>query len=228
MASLPLSPCRLLLCTLAVSLVCRFSVLGSTLPGTESANNVTLHANGSLDGAELPSGGSFEEEGDYDSEDDPSVSELVAEGGNQTKTVKPEKTTKKGEKRNGERKKKKQGNKENKKIKKESPCETTHKDFCIHGKCRYLDALNEVACICHHNFIGQRCSDMFLRTKTNGELSDTSTTALAIVAVLLSTISFIAIAIVIGVHMKKTYSTAYEGETEEKKRLGHENGDMDV
>ncbi|KAJ1205915.1 hypothetical protein NDU88_001336 [Pleurodeles waltl] len=232
MAPLTLSFCRpwrLLLCTLAVSLVCRYSVLGSALRGTETPNTVSFHRNGSLSGAELPSGVSFEEEDDYDTEDDPSVSELVIEGGNQTKpSVKPEKTTKKGEKRNGERKKKRQGNKENKNKKQENPCETTHKDYCIHGKCRFLDALNEVACICHHNYIGQRCSEMFMRTRTGGDLSDTSTTALAIVAVLLSTISFIAIAIVIAVHMKKNYSATYEGETEEKKRLGHENGDIDL
>lgn len=55
-------------------------------------------------------------------------------------------TNKKSEKKNGEKKKKKKGSKKGNKKKKQNPCLTTHKDFCIHGECRFLEKIPEVSC----------------------------------------------------------------------------------
>ncbi|XP_069486750.1 amphiregulin [Ambystoma mexicanum] len=229
-SSVLLLPRRLLLCTLLVSLACSYSALGSAVTGTET-QNVTSPANhSSFHETELPSGQDYEEGEDDESEGDSLRSELIVDDLIQTQpVVKPENPRKKGgkrERKNGKSTKGKSKNERPKKLKLENICETTHKEFCIHGTCRFLEGLGKAACVCQHEYFGERCSEMYMKTKKGGDLSDTSTTALAVVAVLLSTISFIAIAIVIAVHMKKKYSTAYEGETEEKKKLGHENGDV--
>ncbi|XP_030046439.1 amphiregulin [Microcaecilia unicolor] len=150
--------------------------------------------------------------------------------------VKPN-NTKEGEKKKGDKKKEKagkgKGNKKNKRAKKVNPCETTHQGFCIHGECIHLEHLEKVACRCHLHYNGERCSEQILESLQNmagQDLSDASVNTLIVVAVVLSAISFIAIIIVIVVHTHKKYSSGYEGEVEEKKKLGQENGsgELDV
>ncbi|KAM5191748.1 amphiregulin [Mantella aurantiaca] len=147
--------------------------------------------------------------------------------------IKPENTetstvtaSKKGDKKNGEKKKKK-GSKKGNKKKKQNPCLTTHKNFCIHGECRFLEKIPEVSCKCQQNFFGERCSEQSMTTGKE-KLSDiTTTTVLAVIAVLLSTLSIAAIIIIIVVHTRRKYSS-YQYEAEEKKKLGQENGSDEV
>ncbi|XP_071973236.1 amphiregulin [Engystomops pustulosus] len=120
--------------------------------------------------------------------------------------------------------KKKKGEKKNKKRK--TPCQTTHKNFCVHGKCRYLAGAQEVSCKCFENYFGERCTEQSLRAGTTNPGDMTTTTILAVVAVLLSTISITAI-IIIVVHTRRKYSSN-DGEAEEKRKLGQENGTEDV
>ncbi|XP_069832869.1 amphiregulin [Dendropsophus ebraccatus] len=127
------------------------------------------------------------------------------------------------EKKKTEKKKKGEKNKK----KKKTPCQTTHKNFCVHGKCRYLANLQEVSCKCHENYFGERCTEQYLRTGTTDPSDITTTTILAVVAVLLSTISITAIIIIIVVHTRRKYSS-YDCEAEETKKLGQENGSEDV
>ncbi|XP_072261651.1 amphiregulin [Pyxicephalus adspersus] len=151
--------------------------------------------------------------------------------------IKPENTetstvtaNKKGGKKNGEKKKKKgskKGNKKKKQQQQDNPCLTTHKNFCIHGECRYLEKIPVVSCKCQQNFFGERCSEHTM-TVVKGNLSDiTTTTVLAVIAVLLSTLSIAAIIIIIVVHTRRKYSS-YQYEAEEKKKLGQENGSDEV
>lgn len=135
-------------------------------------------------------------------------------------------TNKKSEKKNGEKKKKK-GSKKGNKKKKQNPCLTTHKNFCIHGECRFLEKIPEVSCKCQQNFFGERCSEQYM-TSAKEKLSDiTTTTVLAVIAVLLSTLSITAIIIIIVVHTRRKYSS-FQYEAEEKKKLGQENGSDEI
>ncbi|XP_029455854.1 amphiregulin [Rhinatrema bivittatum] len=238
---------RLLLLLLLAFLGSHRRVFGSAVGVTASERNVSLSEDHSLQGTEVTVTREDEESEDEENEDELPVSgfteeetedELPVSGLTEEDlfrvepVVKPKNTEKDGEKKNTEKKKnragKGKGNKKNKK--KENPCETTHKGFCFHGECRYLEDLQKVACICQLHYFGERCSEMSMKTQTKGDLSDTSMTALVVVAVLLSAISFIAIIIIIVIHTHKKYSRGYEGEVEEKKRLGQENGsgDLDV
>uniref|UniRef100_A0A8C5N353 Amphiregulin n=1 Tax=Leptobrachium leishanense TaxID=445787 RepID=A0A8C5N353_9ANUR len=180
-------------------------------------------------------------EEDEETDDDFSITGYIIDDSIRVQpVVKPEDTKKKGEKKKGEKKKKgqneekkKKGQNEEKKKKgqnekkKKDPCQTTHKDFCIHGECKYLANVEEVSCKCQKDYFGERCSEQYLKTKSTGDFADVSTTALAVTAVLLSTISIIAVIIIIIIHTRRKYSS-YECEAEEKKRLGQENGSEEI
>ncbi|KAG9480392.1 hypothetical protein GDO78_012066 [Eleutherodactylus coqui] len=124
-------------------------------------------------------------------------------------------------------KKKTDKKKKGEKRKKKTPCQTTHKNFCVHGKCRFLASAQEVSCKCHENYYGERCAEKFLTLGATDPRDMTTTTILAVIAVLLSTLSITAIIIIIVVHTRRKYSS-YDCEAEETKRLGHENGSEDV
>ncbi|CAM4616999.1 unnamed protein product [Leuciscus chuanchicus] len=73
------------------------------------------------------------------------------------------------------------------KGKKRNPCLMKYKDFCIHGTCQYLRDLKGPSCICDSGYTGERCHLFYLEVKTSGEAYD-RTTALAVVAVVLSSL----------------------------------------
>ncbi|XP_063281368.1 amphiregulin [Pelobates fuscus] len=220
----------LLLCiTLLCSLACQYQVHCSEASATSVQTNATLPednpvANGT-DSLNKPNKDEEDvEEDDYDQ--DISVGYIIDDSIRVQPVVKPENTTKKNEKKNGEKKAKKA---KNDKKKKKNPCLTTHKDFCIHGQCKYLSSIKEVTCRCQKDYSGERCSTlstMSMKTHTS-ELGDVSTVALAVAAVLLSTISLVAIIIIIVIHTRRKYST-YDCEAEEKKKLGQENGSEEI
>ncbi|XP_068127199.1 amphiregulin [Hyperolius riggenbachi] len=237
--------------TLLLSIVCRCGVHCAVLTTPVPEVNVTAlgEGGGILDDATDITEVSHDEEEEEDySEDEeyedhiPMKSFIIDDDSILVQPViKPENTGastgtstgtagKKGEKKNGEKKKKKgqnNKNKNNKKNKKKNPCQTTHTDYCIHGECRYMAALQEVSCKCQPDYFGERCSDRSMKSGTE-KLSDlTTTTVLAVVAVLLSTISIAAIIIIIVVHTRRKYAS-YHCEAEEKKKLEQENGSDEV
>ncbi|XP_018408792.1 PREDICTED: amphiregulin [Nanorana parkeri] len=224
--------------TLLLSIANRSKVYGVVLTTTEPNASVTVSGEG--DG--LPEGikdfydlGHEEESDNEDNEEHISINSFFIDDDSirVQPVIKPENAdastatvSKKGEKKNGEKKKKK-GSKKGNKKKKQNPCLTTHKKFCIHGECRYLEKVPEVSCKCQQNFFGERCSEQSM-TSAKEKLSDiTTTTVLAVIAVLLSTLSISAIIIIIVVHTRRKYPS-YQYEAEEKKKLGQENGSDEV
>uniref|UniRef100_A0A8C0F6V1 Amphiregulin n=1 Tax=Bubo bubo TaxID=30461 RepID=A0A8C0F6V1_BUBBB len=108
--------------------------------------------------------------------------------------VKPKPTKRGGEKNaNKSRRKKNKG----KNKKKGTPCEMEYKNFCIHGECIYLEHLQMVTCKCHQDFFGERCGEQFMKTQRKNDVADYSKTVLVVVAVLLSSISFITVLIIV-------------------------------
>ncbi|XP_051527563.1 proheparin-binding EGF-like growth factor [Myxocyprinus asiaticus] len=108
------------------------------------------------------------------------------------------------------------------------PCLTSHLDYCIHGHCTYLHDLREPVCVCKRGYDGERCGIQLLQT--SGERDDSSTetthTALIIMAVILSVISCLAILLMICVHYRTHHqfqaaflSSANEREQLEKKNI---------
>nr|XP_033770301.1 amphiregulin [Geotrypetes seraphini] len=196
-------------------------VVGLEVNTTGHERNVSVSKEHSLNRTEVIVTDDYEE-----SEEDLSQYEYTEDLIRVEPVVKPKKV---GDKKNGDKKKKRAGKKGQKKNK-ENPCETTHQSFCIHGECIHLEHLEKVTCRCQPHYFGERCSDRILETQKIKDLSDASMTALVVVAVVLSAISLIAITIIIVVHTHKKYANRYEGEVEEKRKLGQENGsgELDV
>ncbi|XP_052471384.1 proheparin-binding EGF-like growth factor [Carassius gibelio] len=119
-----------------------------------------------------------------------------------------------GSKRNGLEGKKGKGKG---KGKKRNPCLKKYKDFCIHGTCQYLRDLKRPSCICDSDYSGERCHLFSLELKKNGEVYS-RTTALAVVAVVLSSLCLTIIGLMLALRFHK--QGAYNVENEEKVKLG--------
>lgn len=112
--------------------------------------------------------------------------------------------------RNGRREKKKG------KGKKRNPCLKKYKDFCIHGSCQYLRKIGP-SCICNPGYSGERCQFFSLPVWTPGE-GYNRTTALAVVAVVLSSLCLTIIGLLLSLRFYKRGT--YEVKHEEKFKLG--------
>ncbi|KAM6976845.1 heparin-binding EGF-like growth factor a [Aplochiton taeniatus] len=103
------------------------------------------------------------------------------------------------------------------KGKKRNPCLKKYKDFCIHGTCQYLRDIRAPSCVCHQSYSGDRCQ-FFILPSEKREEGYNRTTALAVVAVVLSSLclTIIGLLLVLRFHNRG----AYDVESEEKVKLG--------
>ncbi|KAF7707000.1 heparin-binding EGF-like growth factor a [Silurus meridionalis] len=102
------------------------------------------------------------------------------------------------------------------KGKKRNPCLRKFKDYCIHGTCQYVRKVGP-SCICNKDYTGERCHFFSLPISTNKE-GYSRTTALAVVAVVLSSLCLTIIGLLLALRFHKR--GAYEVENEEKVKLG--------
>ncbi|XP_062856003.1 heparin-binding EGF-like growth factor a [Trichomycterus rosablanca] len=102
------------------------------------------------------------------------------------------------------------------KGKKRNPCLKKYKDFCIHGTCKYLRKIGP-SCICNSGYSGERCHFFSLPVWTREE-GYNRTTALAVVAVVLSSLCLTIIGLLLALRFHKRGT--YEVENEEKVKLG--------
>ncbi|XP_030595279.1 heparin-binding EGF-like growth factor a isoform X1 [Archocentrus centrarchus] len=102
------------------------------------------------------------------------------------------------------------------KGRKRNPCLKKYKDYCIHGTCHYLRDLREPSCVCHQNYSGDRCQ--FILLPVHSPEGYNRTTALAVVAVVLSSLCLIIIGLLLMLRFHKR--GAYDVENEEKVKLG--------
>ncbi|XP_020387639.1 proheparin-binding EGF-like growth factor [Rhincodon typus] len=112
-------------------------------------------------------------------------------------------------------------NRRGKRKGKKNPCYRKYKDFCIHGECHYLKHIKEVSCRCFSGYEGVRCGTFILAVEHPKDPND-NTTTLAIVAVVLSSLSLtvILILLVLGYHRRVA---SYDVKNEEKIKLGNNN-----
>ncbi|XP_062332583.1 heparin-binding EGF-like growth factor a [Osmerus eperlanus] len=103
------------------------------------------------------------------------------------------------------------------KGKKRNPCLKKYKDYCIHGTCQYLRDIREPSCICHHSYSGHRC-EFFALPVGKVEGGYNRTTALAVVAVVLSSLCLTIIGLLLALRFHKR--GGYDVENEEKVKLG--------
>ncbi|XP_026051686.1 proheparin-binding EGF-like growth factor [Carassius auratus] len=103
-----------------------------------------------------------------------------------------EKKTKKGK-----RKGKGRGNR-----RKKNPCLEEYKDFCIHGVCQHLKELNTHSCVCQVGYSGERCH-LFTLGVSKKEQRYSRTTALAVIAVVLSLTCLTVIVILLALRYHK-------------------------
>uniref|UniRef100_A0A8C1H0K8 Proheparin-binding EGF-like growth factor n=1 Tax=Cyprinus carpio TaxID=7962 RepID=A0A8C1H0K8_CYPCA len=103
------------------------------------------------------------------------------------------------------------------KGKKRNPCLIKYKNFCIHGTCQYLKNLKGASCRCDQGYSGERCHLFSLEVKQN-ERGYNPTTALAVVAVVLSSLCLTIIGLLLALRFHK--QGAYNVENEEKIKLG--------
>lgn len=116
-----------------------------------------------------------------------------------------------GKRRRGKGRKKAKG-----KGKKRNPCLKKYKNFCIHGTCKYLRELRAPSCVCHPNYSGERCE--FITLPVQSPEGYNRTTALAVVAVVLSSVCLTIIGLLLMLRFHKR--GAYDVENEEKVKLG--------
>ncbi|XP_057705394.1 heparin-binding EGF-like growth factor a isoform X1 [Corythoichthys intestinalis] len=124
----------------------------------------------------------------------------------------PEAENTEGQRRRGKGRKKGKG-----KGKKRNPCLKKFKDFCIHGTCQYLRDIRLPSCVCHPSYSGERCEFFTLPVERPQE-GYNRTTALAVVAVVLSSICLTIIGLLLMLRFHKR--GAYDVENEEKVKLG--------
>ncbi|XP_007229949.3 heparin-binding EGF-like growth factor a [Astyanax mexicanus] len=101
------------------------------------------------------------------------------------------------------------------KGKKRNPCLKKYKDFCIHGTCQYLRKIGP-SCICNPGYSGERCHSFSLPVWTPEE-GYNRTTALAVVAVVLSSLCLTIIGLLLALRFHKRGT--YDVENEEKIKL---------
>ncbi|XP_029021558.1 proheparin-binding EGF-like growth factor [Betta splendens] len=102
------------------------------------------------------------------------------------------------------------------KGRKRNPCLKKYKDFCIHGTCHYLRDISTASCVCLPNYSGERCEFFTLPVQSPEGYS--RTTALAVVAVVLSSVCLVIIGLLLMLRFHKR--GAYDVESEEKVKLG--------
>ncbi|XP_034267559.1 proheparin-binding EGF-like growth factor [Pantherophis guttatus] len=103
------------------------------------------------------------------------------------------------------------------KGKKRDPCLGKYKDYCIHGKCKYIKKLKSPSCICQEDYHGERCHALSLPVENRFDGYD-RTTILAVTAVILSSLCLIIIAVLLMLRCHK--KGVYDVENEEKVKLG--------
>ncbi|XP_052370692.1 proheparin-binding EGF-like growth factor [Oncorhynchus keta] len=116
-----------------------------------------------------------------------------------------------GKRRRGKGRKKGKGKKRN-------PCLKKYKDFCIHGSCHYLRDIKAPSCICRPSYSGERCHLFTLASEGRDVGGYSRTTALAVVAVVLSSVCLTIIGLLLVLRFHKR--GAYDIEHEEKVKLG--------
>ncbi|XP_026101803.1 proheparin-binding EGF-like growth factor [Carassius auratus] len=105
------------------------------------------------------------------------------------------------------------------------PCLTSHVDYCIHGHCTYLHGLREPVCVCKRGYDGERCGIQLLGTSRDDSSTETTHTALVIMAVVLSVISCLAILLMVCVHYRthQRFQVAFLSSTDEREKLEKKN-----
>ncbi|XP_053466659.1 proheparin-binding EGF-like growth factor [Ictalurus furcatus] len=89
------------------------------------------------------------------------------------------------------------------------PCSTSHREYCIHGYCTYLQDLKEPICVCMKGYDGMRCGIQLLQTGSMGRddhHDDTLHITLITITVVLSIISCSALLLIIYVHYRAQHS----------------------
>ncbi|XP_041800206.1 heparin-binding EGF-like growth factor a isoform X1 [Chelmon rostratus] len=107
-----------------------------------------------------------------------------------------------GKRRRGKGRKKGKG-----KGKKRNPCLRKYKDFCIHGTCLYVRDARSPSCVCHPSYSGERCQFFTLPLEKPQE-GYNRTTALAVVAVVLSSVCLVIIGLLLLLRQRCGNSTS--------------------
>ncbi|XP_075960159.1 heparin-binding EGF-like growth factor a isoform X1 [Anarhichas minor] len=107
-----------------------------------------------------------------------------------------------GQRRRGKGRKRGKG-----KGKKRNPCLRKYKDFCIHGTCQYLRDIHAPSCVCNTSYSGERCQFFTLPLEKPQE-GYNRTTALAVVAVVLSSVCLTIIGLLLLLRQRCGNSTS--------------------
>ncbi|KAL0973827.1 hypothetical protein UPYG_G00211720 [Umbra pygmaea] len=102
--------------------------------------------------------------------------------------------------------------------KKRNPCLKKYKNYCIHGSCQYVKELKAPSCRCLPSYSGERCHLFTLASAGRDVGGYNRTTALAVVAVVLSSLCLTIIGLLLALRFHKR--GGYDVENEEKVKLG--------
>uniref|UniRef100_A0AC11AVB6 Amphiregulin n=1 Tax=Ovis aries TaxID=9940 RepID=A0AC11AVB6_SHEEP len=209
-----------------------YSGKGEPFSGDHSADRFEVTLRSEISSAsETPPGGELSSAFDYDYaeeyDNEPQISGYIVDDSVRVEqVVKPKKNKTESEKTSDKPKRKKKGGKNGKNRrnrKRKNLCDTEFQNFCIHGKCTFLEQLETVSCQCYPEYFGERCGEKSMKTQSMVD-SDLSKIALAAIAAFVSAMTFTAIAVVITILLRRRYLRGYEGVAEERKKLRQENG----
>ncbi|XP_053504353.1 heparin-binding EGF-like growth factor b [Ictalurus furcatus] len=95
-------------------------------------------------------------------------------------------------------------------ARKKNPCQRSrYRNYCIHGVCWYLADLNLTSCICEAGYSGERCHLFILPVSKEVE-GNSHTTALAIIAAVLSLMCLTVIGILLALRCQKKGDSSVE------------------
>ncbi|XP_038615745.1 amphiregulin isoform X2 [Tachyglossus aculeatus] len=190
----------------------------------------TTEGPGGSSGGEL-STATDKDYGSEEYENEPQISGYILDDSIRVEHLVKPRRNKTDSEKNPDRPKRKKNRGENgknrKNKRKKTPCDADFKNYCIHGECKYIESVQKATCNCHQGYFGERCGEQSMKTHSRGD-SDFSNMALAVVAVLVSVISFTAIVVIITIQIRKRYSNGFEGEAEERKKLRQDTGNGHV
>ncbi|KAM6450396.1 amphiregulin [Liasis olivaceus] len=194
---------------------------GSELNVTKDEQNVPILKTFNTSSTDLLSSGVEYEEAEEDNVKEVKTSQFLVSDAEREKSPIKNPAKLDGGKKNPNKPKRK-GNEKKTKRKNKTPCEGKFKGFCVHGECRHIKQFPVPTCICHPDYFGERCVEQFLKTRKTNDEPSLSKTALGVVSVFFSLISFAIIVIIITERVRKK-CTNYN-EIEERENLQQENG----
>ncbi|XP_038648772.1 proheparin-binding EGF-like growth factor [Scyliorhinus canicula] len=188
-----------------------------------STPTLTLSSTPTLTLTLNPTSEDYEDYDDYEDEYELLGSEELEDGTLPAKVQHVVKPNNEGRKKKGSKKSRSKGKRRGTERKKQKdPCKTDYKDYCIHGKCKFLKDLNQPSCVCLPGYQNERCGIQTLHVVTEKRINSLS--IVLVVAAIMLLIFIITTVVVVILRIRRKMRVEHDILNEEKQKLRTENG----